>query len=61
MTFRSPVTSGSAADSQVLAAAHRLAEIPGISLMLAIVIVAEIGLNMVPEAPMAACPAAAQA
>jgi transposase len=30
----------------VLAAAHRLAEIPGLSLWLAIVIIAEIGLNM---------------
>ena len=37
---------GTSPDSQVLAAAHRLAEIPGISLMLAIVIIAEIGLNM---------------
>jgi transposase len=37
---------GTGPDSQVLAAAHRLAEIPGISLMLAIVIIAEIGLNM---------------
>jgi transposase len=33
-------------DSPVLAAAHRLAEIPGISLWLAIVIIAEIGLTM---------------
>src|SRR5271157_764693 len=33
-------------DSQVLAAAYRLAEIPGISVWLAIVISAEIGLNM---------------
>ena len=32
--------------SPVLAAAHRLAEIPGISVWLAIVIIAEIGLNM---------------
>jgi transposase len=32
--------------SPVLAAAHRLAEIPGLSLWLAIVIIAEIGLNM---------------
>ena len=37
---------GTGPDSQGLAAAHRLAEIPGISLMLAIVIIAEIGLNM---------------
>jgi transposase len=37
---------GTGPDSLVLAAAHRLAEIPGISLMLAIVIIAEIGLNM---------------
>jgi transposase len=37
---------GTSPDSQVLAAAHRLAEIPGISLMLAIVIIAEIGLTM---------------
>ncbi len=33
-------------DAPVLAAAHRLAEIPGLSLWLAIVIIAEIGLNM---------------
>jgi transposase len=33
-------------DSLVLAAAHRLAEIPGISVWLAIVIIAEIGLDM---------------
>jgi transposase len=32
--------------SPVLAAAHRLAEIPGLSLWLAVVIIAEIGLNM---------------
>jgi len=37
---------GTSPDSQVLAAAHRLAEIPGITLMLAIVIIAETGLNM---------------
>ena len=37
---------GTGPDSQVLAAAHRLAEIPGISVWLAIVIIAEIGLNM---------------
>jgi transposase len=37
---------GTSPDSQVLAAAHRLAEIPGISLMLAITIIAEIGLGM---------------
>ena len=37
---------GTSPDSQVLAAAHRLAEIPGISVWLAIVIIAEIGLNM---------------
>ena len=37
---------GTSPDSPVLAAAHRLAEIPGISLWLAIVIIAEIGLNM---------------
>ena len=37
---------GTSPDSQVLAAAHRLAEIPGISLWLAIVIIAEIGLDM---------------
>jgi len=41
---------GTSPDSPVLAAAHRLAEIPGISVWLAIVIIAEIGLNM------AACP-----
>jgi len=37
---------GTSPDSLVLAAAHRLAEIPGVSLWLAIVIIAEIGLNM---------------
>ena len=37
---------GTGPDSQVLAAAYRLAEIPGISVWLAIVIIAEIGLNM---------------
>ena len=37
---------GTTADSPVLAAAHRLAEIPGISAWLAIVIIAEIGRNM---------------
>src|SRR6202035_2949052 len=37
---------GTSPDSQVLAAAHRLAEIPGITLMLAITIIAEIGLSM---------------
>ncbi len=37
---------GTTPDSQVLAAAYRLAGIPGISVWLAIVIIAEIGLNM---------------
>jgi transposase len=37
---------GTSPDSPVLAAAHRLAEIPGLSLWLAIVIIAEIGLDM---------------
>jgi transposase len=37
---------GTGPDSLVLAAAYRLAEIPGVSLWLAIVIIAEIGLNM---------------
>ena len=37
---------GTSPDSQVLAAAYRLAEIPGISVWLAIVIIAEIGLTM---------------
>jgi transposase len=37
---------GVSPDSPVLAAAHRLAEIPGISVWLAIVIIAEIGLDM---------------
>jgi transposase len=37
---------GTSPDSLVLAAARRLAEIPGISVWLAIVIIAEIGLNM---------------
>jgi transposase len=37
---------GTSPGSPVLAAAHRLAEIPGISLWLAIVIIAEIGLTM---------------
>ncbi len=37
---------GTSPDSLVLAAAYRLAEIPGISVWLAIVIIAEIGLNM---------------
>ena len=37
---------GASPGSPVLAAAHRLAEIPGLSLWLAIVIIAEIGLNM---------------
>jgi transposase len=37
---------GTGPDSLVLAAAHRLAEIPGISVWLAIVIIAEIGLTM---------------
>ena len=37
---------GTGPDSLVLAAAYRLAEIPGISVWLAIVIIAEIGLNM---------------
>jgi transposase len=37
---------GTGPDSLILAAAYRLAEIPGISVWLAIVIIAEIGLNM---------------
>jgi transposase len=37
---------GTSPDSPVLAAAYRLAEIPGISVWLAIVIIAEIGLTM---------------
>jgi transposase len=37
---------GTSPGSPVLAAAHRLAEIPGVSLWLAVVIIAEIGLNM---------------
>ena len=37
---------GTGPDSQVLAAAYRLAEIPGVSLWLAIVIIAEITLDM---------------
>ena len=37
---------GTGPDSRVLAAVYRLAEIPGVSLWLAIVIIAEIGLNM---------------
>ena len=37
---------GTSAGSSVLAAAHRLAEIPGVSLWLAVVIIAEIGLDM---------------
>ena len=37
---------GTGPDSPVLAAAYRLAEIPGVSVWLAIVIIAEIGLNM---------------
>ena len=37
---------GTGPDSLILAAAHRLAEIPGISVWLAIVIIAEIGLTM---------------
>jgi transposase len=37
---------GTGPDSPLLAAAHRLAEIPGISVWLAIVIIAEIGLTM---------------
>ena len=37
---------GTSPGSPVLAAAHRLAEIPGISVWLAIVIIAEIGVNM---------------
>ena len=37
---------GPAPDSRVLAAVYRLAEIPGVSVWLAIVIIAEIGLNM---------------
>ena len=37
---------GTGPDSLILAAVHRLAEIPGISVWLAIVIIAEIGLNM---------------
>jgi transposase len=37
---------GTSPDSPILAAAHRLAEIPGISVWLAIVMIAEIGLNM---------------
>ena len=37
---------GASPDSPVLAAAHRLAEIPGLSLWLAVVIIAEIGLDM---------------
>ena len=37
---------GTGPDSPVLAAAYRLAEIPGISVWLAIVIIAETGLNM---------------
>jgi transposase len=37
---------GTGPDAPVLAAAHRLAEVPGISLWLATVIIAEIGLDM---------------
>ena len=37
---------GTSPDSPILAAAHRPAEIPGISVWLAIVIIAEIGLTM---------------
>ena len=37
---------GTSADSPVLAAAHRLAEIPGVSLWQAVVIIAETGLDM---------------
>jgi transposase len=37
---------GTSPGSPVLAAAHRLAEIPGVSVWLAVVIIAEIGLNM---------------
>ena len=37
---------GTGPDARVLAAAHRLAEIPGVSIWLAIVIIAEIGLDM---------------
>jgi transposase len=37
---------GTSPGSPVLAAAHRLAEIPGVSLWLAVVIIAEIGLDM---------------
>jgi transposase len=37
---------GTGPDSRVLAAVYRLAEIPGVSVWLAIVIIAEIGLNM---------------
>jgi transposase len=37
---------GTSADSPVLAAAHRLAEVPGLSPWLAVVIIAEIGLDM---------------
>jgi transposase len=37
---------GTSPDSPVLAAAYRLAEVPGISVWLATVIIAEIGLNM---------------
>jgi hypothetical protein len=39
---------GTGPDSPVLAAAYRLAEIPGVSVWLAIVIIAEIGLNKLP-------------
>jgi transposase len=37
---------GTTPDSLIMAAAHRLAEIPGVSVWLAIVIIAEVGLNM---------------
>ena len=37
---------GTAPDSLMMAAPHRLAEIPGVSVWLAIVIIAEVGLNM---------------
>ena len=41
-----PARRGTGPDSRVLAAVYRLAEIPGVSVWLAIVIIAEIGLNM---------------
>jgi transposase len=45
-TGQSGPQAGTSPDAPVLAAAHRLAEIPGLSLWLAIVIIAEVGLNM---------------